>query len=111
MTVMIFIAAVVVALSPVIIGTYFGLKTAGVLLYMVSLTAGFATGGGFASFANRFKEDSEIGATLYGADLYGALIAAFFIPGILISSGSSYVAIIIAASGIVIMATLFSGIE
>jgi hypothetical protein len=107
--VLIYSGAAALILSPLIIGTFLGLKVAGVLLYMISSAAGFATGGGFAHFANRVREDCGAGATLYGADLYGALLAAFFVPGILISSGVSYVVMLVGLSGVVIIATLFIG--
>ncbi len=83
------------------------LKVSLIVLYMISFCGGFATGGGYAEFANRGSNDVSEGATLYGADLYGALSAAVAVPGLLMISGLGAVMILIGAVSLIITATLF----
>jgi hypothetical protein len=100
------LAAIAVPLGYTIIELNFGLIFAYVLFYMASLAAGFSTGGGFAFFVDRSEESRKVGATLYGADLYGALLAAVFVPGILMSLGTIFLMIALAIVSLVILATL-----
>lgn len=102
----ILLAAVAVPIGFVIVKLDFGLIFAYILLYMASSAAGFSTGGGFAFFADRSGDAPRIGATLYGADLYGALLAAVFGPGILMSLGTIFLMVALAVVSLAILATL-----
>ena len=86
---------------------FLSLNVSYIVLYMISFSGGFATGGGYAEFANRGSNDVSEGATLYGADLYGALTAAVAVPGLLMISGLGAVMILIGAVSLTITATLF----
>lgn len=86
---------------------FLSLKVSYVVLYMISFCSGFATGGGYGEFANRSSIDVSAGATLYGADLYGALTAAIAVPGLLMISGLGAVMILVGAVSLIITATLF----
>ncbi len=83
-----------------------GLKTARIVLYMISAMAGFAAGGGYGEFADR-RNAVSAGATLYGADLYGALTAAVAGPGLLMAWGIGNVMIMVGSVGLLLTATLF----
>ncbi|MEE9553510.1 MAG: hypothetical protein V3W18_04360 [candidate division Zixibacteria bacterium] len=100
-------AALVLGAAFGLSGSFLSLKVSYVLLYMISLFAGFAAGGGYAVFANRCNGDNSFGATLYGADLYGALTAAVAVPGILMISGLGVVMILVGAVSLIIAATFF----
>lgn len=102
----ILLAAVAVPIAFIIVKLDFGLIFAYILLYMASLAAGFSTGGGFAFFADRSGDAPRIGATLYGADLYGALLAAVFGPGILMSLGTIFLMAALAIVSLAVLATL-----
>ncbi len=102
----IFLLALLPAL-PLIIELKFGLKIVLILLYMISLMSGVCSGSGFAYLAKHKSRGRSGGATLYGADLYGALIAAVFIPGVLMVSGANFLAGVLVAIGLIISATLW----
>ena len=102
----ILVAAVAVPIAFVIVKLDLGLIFAYIFLYMASLAAGFSTGGGFAFFADRSGDAPRVGATLYGADLYGALLAAVFGPGILMSLGTIFLMVALAIVGLAVLATL-----
>jgi hypothetical protein len=83
-----------------------GLTAAFVLLYLLAVTSGFCSGGGFTALAERGSGDRMSGATLYGADLYGAMIAAIFVPGIMLAFGITFLIGSLMAITLVILATL-----
>ena len=103
---LIMISAAAIALAGNSHYSFLSLKATRIMLYMISLAAGFATGGGFAHFAEPYSGGSSVGATLYAADLYGALAAAVCIPGFLMSSGTTSMAGLTGFIGIIILATL-----
>jgi hypothetical protein len=51
------------------------------------LVTGFAVGAGFAFLIDSGKQDGE-GGVLYASDLLGALLAAIFVPGLMIWAGT-----------------------
>lgn len=102
----ILLAAIAVPLGFIVVKLDFGLIFAYILFYMTSLAAGFSAGGGFAFFADRSGDAPRIGATLYGADLYGALLAAVFVPGILMSLGTVFLMVALATISLGVLATL-----
>ncbi len=102
----ILLAAIAVPVAFAIVKLDLGLIFAYILLYMSSLAAGFSTGGGFAAFTDRSGDAPRVGATLYGADLYGALLAAVFGPGILMSLGTIFLMVALAIVSLAILATL-----
>jgi hypothetical protein len=83
-----------------------GLKIAYLIFYIGSVCAGFATGGGFAYVADRSDQAPFAGATLYAADLCGALLAALTAPAILMSQGAFFLCGSLAVISAIIMATL-----
>lgn len=83
-----------------------GLKIAYLIFYIGSLSAGLATGGGFAYIADRSDQAPVAGATLYAADLCGALLAAVMAPAVLMSQGAFFLCGSLAAISAIIVATL-----
>jgi len=92
---------------PLLIKTGFGLKITVILLYILAATSGFCSGGGFGILAEKNADDRRLGATLYGADLYGAMSAAVFVPGLLIVFGVSFLFWSLSLMGLIILATLW----
>jgi hypothetical protein len=92
---------------PSIIESEFGLKSGSILLYILAAVSGLCSGGGFALLADREPDGRRSGATLYGADLYGAMAAAIFVPGILIVFGVSFLFWSLVVMGLIISATLW----
>jgi hypothetical protein len=90
-----------------LIKTGFGLKITAILLYILAATSGFCSGGGFGILADKKGDDRRFGATLYGADLYGAMSAAVFVPGMLIVFGVSFLFWSLILIGLIISATLW----
>jgi spermidine synthase len=103
------LASLVLLLMPAFTTGEMNLPVAGIVLYILILVAGFTTGGGFAFFANRLSNDSGSGAGLYGADLFGALQAAIFVPGLIMSLGTIGLAIALIVISLVNLVTLRFG--
>ncbi len=57
------------------------------ILYILSALIGFSTGAGFAFLVDSARLEG-CGAVLYASDLFGALTAAVFIPGLMIWIGT-----------------------
>lgn len=83
------ILAFCILLIPLMLDSQIDLRWTGFLMYISSLFSGFLTGGGFAAIANRYQDGA--GPWLYGIDLLGGLIAALFVPGLVISVGTFFV--------------------
>ena len=77
------------------------------LLYFFAASAGFASGTGFAILSAQTIPGRKSGATLYSADLYGAMAATIFIPGLLIVFGTKFVLGNLISIIVVILATLW----
>ena len=92
---------------PHLIESGIGLKITLFLLYILAAASGFCSGGGFAKLAGRKPDDRGLGATLYGADLYGAMAAAVLVPGILIAFGVALLFWSLIVIGLIISATLW----
>lgn len=97
--------AILLILTPSIYHSILGLKAAFILLYIISASGGFATGGVFAVFADLHRAQVRMGAILYGVDLYGAMTGALFIPGILMLAGIKWVAAVAGIVGLAVTAT------
>ncbi len=87
-------------------GVEMGLPIGGFVLYMVSLMAGFFSGGLFSKTVDSQRDDILYGAVFYGTDLNGALLAAIFVPGLLIALGADGIIISIISISFAILATL-----
>jgi hypothetical protein len=102
----IMLAIVAAPLAGLVILSDSGLKVAYFIFYMGAVCAGFSTGGGFGYVAERADQAPKSGATLYAADLCGALLAALLAPGILMSQGTFALSGSLAVLSAIIVATL-----
>jgi spermidine synthase len=101
------ILLILLSLMPDIIKSDIGLTLVPLILYVAAAAAGFYSGGGFAILAERRPADRSWGATLYGVELYGALTAAVFVPGMILALGMAFLLWILIAIGLIISATLW----
>lgn len=85
----------------------FGLKSILFLSFILATVSGFFSGGGFAALSGYRPDSRTIGATLYGADLYGAMAATVMVPGILIVFGVEFIFRSLVVMGLIISATLW----
>jgi spermidine synthase len=73
---------------PLILNSQIGLHEVEIILYIIAVTIGIATGSGFSQLAQSQDQSVEFGAILYASDLTGAVLAAILTPGLLIWLGT-----------------------